>query len=123
MTNCVAIFFLGGARAAVEDQEDWLVLLGALLLLHVSLVLAKEFRVKLDVARLINTVNIAEASSDAEIWGDFDQCGVDVVNIFGLGVKGIIVNIFIVNTIFLTASDSNFLFDILSITGSEVGAV
>ncbi len=52
----------------MEDKKDWLVLLCALLLFDVLLVFLQQLRMELDVAGLVDTVNIAEASSDAEVW-------------------------------------------------------
>jgi len=52
----------------VEDQEQRLLLLSVDLLLGVSLVLAEQFWVKLDISWLVNTVNVSESSSDREIW-------------------------------------------------------
>lgn len=47
-----------GAGAAVEDEEDGLVILGSKFLADETLVLSKELGVELDVAWLINTVDV-----------------------------------------------------------------
>jgi hypothetical protein len=93
----------------VEDEEDWLVFLCVILLLNICLMLGEQFRVEFDIARLVDTMDIAEASSDAEIGGDLDKGRPDVVDVFGLGIERVVVNILVVHTIFLTAGDADFL--------------
>jgi hypothetical protein len=93
----------------MEDQEDWLVLLRSNSILDMLLVLAEKFGVKLDITGLVDTMNIAESCSDGEVWGDWGKSLVDRKDIFGLGVKGVVVNVLIVNTIFLAPSDTDFL--------------
>jgi hypothetical protein len=65
--------------------------------------------VQLDIARLVDTVNVAKASSDGEVGRDLGKCGPDLVNVFGLCVERVVVNIFVVDTILLATSDANFL--------------
>jgi len=48
-----------GAGAAMEDEEDGLLLLAAELLAHESLVLAKQLGVELDIAGLVYSVDAA----------------------------------------------------------------
>ena len=55
----------------MEDQENWLLLLGSNGILDELLVLAEELRVELDVTWLVNTVNVSETSCDREVWGDW----------------------------------------------------
>lgn len=93
----------------MEDEEDRLVSLSALLVLDVLLVLVEEFGVELDIARLVNTVHITEACGNGEIRRDLLQGGVDLVNILGLGIERVVVDILVVDTIFFTTSDANFL--------------
>jgi hypothetical protein len=93
----------------VEDQEDRLVLLGSNSVLDELLVLAEKFWVKLDISWLVHTVNIAEPSSNGEVWGNWLKSLVNGKNVLRLGVKRVVVNILVVNTIFLTASNTNFL--------------
>jgi hypothetical protein len=93
----------------VEDEENGLVLLGASLLLDVGLVLGEELGVEADVAGLVDTVNIAETSSNGEVGGDGGESVVDGENVLGLGVEGVVVNVLVVDTVLLTTSDSNFL--------------
>lgn len=104
----VAVFFLGGPGTTVENEEDRL-LFGALLFLDVLLMLVKQLWVKADVARLVNAVDVAEASGDGEIRRNLLQRGIDLVDVLGLSVERVVVDVFIVNTILLTASDTNFL--------------
>jgi hypothetical protein len=93
----------------VEDQEDWLVLLGSNGILNVLLVLAEKLWVELDVSGLVDTVNVSETSGDGEVRGDWLEGFVDGKDILGLSVEGVVVDILVVNTIFLTTSDTDFL--------------
>jgi hypothetical protein len=93
----------------MEDEEDWLVRGSRFLLLDVLLMLVEQFRVEADVARLVDTMHIAKACGNGEVGRDLFEGGVDVVNVFGLGVEGVVVNVFIVDTVFLTTSDTDFL--------------
>ena len=71
--------------------------------------LLQQFWVKLDVAWLVHTVHIAKSSRDGEIWADLLQSVVDLPDVFGLRVQGVVVDIFVVHAIFFTASNANFL--------------
>lgn len=93
----------------MEDKEHWLVGLCAFLLLDISLVLVEQLGVELNVAWLVDTVNVSKASSDREVWADLRQSGPDLVNVLWLSIEGVVVYIFVVNTIFLTTSDADFL--------------
>jgi hypothetical protein len=70
----------------VEYEEDGLVILALDLLLDELLVLLEQFRAELDVTRLVNTVDVTEASGDREVLGDLAQGLVDVKDVFRLGV-------------------------------------
>jgi hypothetical protein len=109
VANSLLVFLLGGAGTTVEDEENGLVLLGAGLLLDVGLVLGEELGVEADVAGLVDTVNIAETSSNGEVGGDGGESVVDGENVLGLGVEGVVVNVLVVDTVLLTTSDTNFL--------------
>ena len=74
-----------------------------------SLVLAKKLGLQLDVTWLVNTVNVTETSGNGEVWGDRRKGVVDVKDILGLCVEGVVVDIFVVDTILLTTSDTDFL--------------
>lgn len=93
----------------MEDQEDWLVLFGVDLVLDVLLVLAQQFRVELDVAGLVHAMYIAEAGGDGEVWADGRERVIDVVDVLWLGVKGVVVDVLVVDPIFLTPGDTDFL--------------
>lgn len=112
----IQILLLGRSGSTVEDQEDWLILLCSNSILDVLLVLAEELWVKLDVSWLVDTVDVTETSSDREVWGDWGKSLVDGKDILGLGVERVVVNIFVVNTILLTASDTDFLWTKLILT-------
>lgn len=55
----------------MEDQEDRFVLLCLDGSLDMCLVLAEELRLKLDIAWLVDTVDVTEAGSDGEVWGNW----------------------------------------------------
>jgi hypothetical protein len=102
---------LGGAGATVEDKSDGLVVLEALLLLDVLLVLLEELRAELDVTRLVDTVNVTEAGGDGEVGRDGVKSLVDLVDVFGLGVEGVVVNGLVVNTVLLATGDTDLHLD------------
>jgi hypothetical protein len=78
-------------------------------------VLGQKLRVKTDISRLVDTVDVSETGGDREIRADGRQTVVDVEDVLWLGVKRVVVNILVVDTIFLTTSDTNFLFELLSV--------
>jgi hypothetical protein len=92
----------------VEDEEDGKVIIGLELVLDVGLVLAEKLRVETDVARGIHTVDVAKGSGNGEEIGDLGESLVDIPDILRLGIKGSVVNVLVVDTIFLTTSDTNF---------------
>lgn len=98
---------LGGSGSTVEDEEDWLVLLGLDGRLDVSLVLAEKGWLELDVSWLVDTVDVSEAGGDGEVWGDWGEGLVDVEDVLWLGVKGVVVDILVVDTILLTSGDTD----------------
>jgi hypothetical protein len=55
----------------VEDQEDWLFLLSSNGILDKLLMLAEKFGVELDIAGLVNTVNVTESGCDGEVGRDW----------------------------------------------------
>jgi hypothetical protein len=65
--------------------------------------------VKLDVSWLVYTVDVAETSSNGEVWRNWLKSLVNGKDILGLGVKGVVVNILVVDTILLSSSNTNFL--------------
>lgn len=93
----------------MEDQEDRLVLLCPNGVLDMLLVLAQKFGVELNVTRLVDTMYVTESGSDGEVWGDWGERLVDSKDILGLSVEGVVVNILVVDTIFLATSDTDLL--------------
>ena len=93
----------------MEDQEDGLVLLCSNGILDILLVLAEKLGVKLDVTGLVNTVDVAKSCSNREVWGNWGESFVDSKDILWLGVKGVVVDILVVDTIFLSTSNTDFL--------------
>lgn len=65
---------------------------------------------KLDITRLVDTVNVTETSSDGEIWGNWRKSLVDGKDILRLCVERVVVNILVVDTVLLTTSDTDFLY-------------
>lgn len=108
------VLFLGGAGAAVEDEEDGLVLLRAGLLLHVFLVLLEEFGVQADVAGLVDSVNVTEASGNREVRADAGKGIVDGEDVLGLSVQRVVVDALVVDAVFLTTGDTDFLRELAS---------
>lgn len=91
----------------MEDKEDRLVVIGLELFLDISLVLTEKLRVQADVTRSIDTVNVTESSSDGEEISDLREGLVDIPDILRLGIEGSVINAFVVDTIFLTTSDTD----------------
>lgn len=107
--NRLGVLLLGGAGATVEDEEDGLVLLAAELLLDELLVLLEQLRVELDVAGLVDTVDITETSGNGEVGADGGEFVVDGEDVLRLSVERVVVNRLVVDTILLTTSDTDFL--------------
>ena len=103
----ILVVFELGAGTAVEDQEDGLLVLGALLLLHVLLVLTQQLRAQLHIARLVHTVHVAKARGDREVGANGRQGLVDLVDVFGLGVEAVVVDALVVDAVFLAAGDAD----------------
>lgn len=105
----LGVLFLGGAGATVEDEEDGLVLVGLDLVLDVFLVLLEQLRVELDIAGLVDTVDITETSGNGEVGADGGELLVDGEDVLGLSVERVVVNGLVVDTILLATSDTDFL--------------
>lgn len=103
----VKVVLLAGAGATVEDKEDWLLILGALLLLDVLLVLLEELWPKLDIAWLVDTVHVTETGGDREVWRNWRESLVDVVNVLWLCVERVVVDGLVVDTVLLTTGDTD----------------
>ena len=93
----------------MEDKENRLWILGRQLVLDVLLVLGQQLGVKLHVARLVDSVDVAEACSNREVRTDWLQGLVDVIDVFWLCVEGCVVYALIVDAVFLATSDADFL--------------
>lgn len=93
----------------MEDEEDGLVGGRTGLLLDVLLVLGEELGVELDVAGLVDTVAVTEASGNGEVGADGGEGVVDGQDVLGLGVEGVVVNILVVDTVLLTTGDTDLL--------------
>ena len=64
---------------------------------------------KFDVARLVDTVDVAEAGGDGEVGARLGERGPDVVDVFGLGVERVVVDVLVVDAVFLAAGNADFL--------------
>lgn len=93
----------------MEDEEDRLVGGRTGLLLDVLLVLREELGVELDVAGLVDTVNVTEASGNGEVGADSGEGVLDGQDVLGLSVEGVVVNILVVDTVLLTTGDTDLL--------------
>mmetsp|Transcript_26744 Transcript_26744/g.37570 ORF Transcript_26744/g.37570 Transcript_26744/m.37570 type:complete len:283 (+) Transcript_26744:620-1468(+) len=101
-------FFICRSGSTVHDKEDGFVILACKLFLGISLMATKTFGLESDITGLVDTVDITEGSSNREHGTNLGECLVDRVNLFGTGVQLFGVNIFIVDTILFTSSDTNF---------------
>lgn len=110
-------FLLAGAGATVEDEEEWLLVLAGGLLTSVLLVVAEDLRGELDVAWLVNTVDITEGRGDREGWGDGGEGLVDLVDLLWLGHKAGGVGGLVVDTVFFTTGDTDLHFEPLAHLG------
>lgn len=93
----------------MEDKEDGLILFPVGFLLDVILVLSKKLRVEFDIARLVDSVDVTKASSDREIRANLGKSLIDVVDVLGLGVEGVVVHLLVIHAVFFAAGNSNFL--------------
>lgn len=66
---------------------------------------------KLDVSGLVHTVNVSESSSDTKVGADGTQSRVDVPYILWLGVELGVVDAGVIDTVLLTASDTDLHFE------------
>jgi hypothetical protein len=55
-------------------------------------------------------VHVAEASGDGEVRADRGEGVVDGEDVLGLGVEGVVVDVFVVDAVFLAAGDTDFLY-------------
>lgn len=71
------------------------------------LVFTQKFRVKLDIARLVNTVNVSESGSDTKVRADGTQGSIDLPDIFRLSVEFGVVDSSVVDPVLLTTSNTD----------------
>jgi hypothetical protein len=71
------------------------------------LMLAQKFRVKFDIARFVNTMDVSESGSDTEVGANGTQSCVDIPNILWLSVKLGVVDAGVIDTVFLSTSDTD----------------
>lgn len=74
---------------------------------------------QLDIARLVYTVDVTEAGRDGEVRTDGGEGLVDVVDIFGLGIQRVIVDVFVIDAILLSSGNSDFLSLLVSIVADS----
>lgn len=70
----------------------------------------EQFRLQLDITGFVYTVDVAKCRRNGEVRGDGRKCGIDFVDVFGLRVQRAVVDISVVNTVFLTTGNTNFLY-------------
>ena len=112
ISNGIQVLLLRRSRSTVEDKENRLVLLRSNGILDILLVLAEKFGVELDIAGLVNTMHVTESGSNGEVWRNWGESLVDGKDVLRLGVEGVVVDILVVDTILLTASNTDFLNDL-----------
>ena len=94
----------------MEDEVDGLRFLGASLFDDVGLVFLQEFGVEADIAWFVDAVDVAEAGGDGEVGGDGGEGIMDCEDVFGLGVEGVVVYVFVVDAVFFAACNADFLY-------------
>lgn len=100
-------FFFRGTRATMEDQEKRLGILAIQLFSSVFLVLAEEFGMQTNVARLVYSVDISKCRGDGEVRADLGKRGENVVYVLRLCVKRGVVHTCIVDAVLLATGDTN----------------
>ena len=93
----------------MEDQEEGLVFLAVDLLLGIGLMLSEELRMQFNVSGLVHTMDISESRGDRKVGRNRGKSFVNLVDIFGLSVKGVVVDTSVVNTVLFTPGDTDFL--------------
>lgn len=94
----------------MEDQEQRFIFLALDFLLRVRLMPPEQLRLQLDITGLIHTVDVSERGRDGEVWGYGGEGGVDLIDILGLGVQRAVVDVCVVDTVFLTTGNADFLY-------------
>jgi len=98
---------VSGAGSTVHDEVDGLLLVGAKLLLSVSLVLAKSLGLESDVTGLVYAMDVAKCGGDGEHVADLGEGLVHGIHLFGGGVELFGINVLVVDTILFAASDTD----------------
>jgi hypothetical protein len=98
----LADFLLGGAGAAVEHEVQG-VGRHAVLVGDVGLRIAQDGRGQLDVARLVDAVDVAEGGGDGEVRADLAQFLVGVGDVGRLGVQRGVVHAAVVHAVLFAA--------------------
>ena len=86
VVNTSVEFLDSRTGTTVEDQEQWLFFLATNLFSGVLLVFSQDFWSQSDVTS-VQTVTVTESSSNGEVWRDWVQSLVYVVNLFWLVYK------------------------------------
>jgi hypothetical protein len=60
--------------------------------------LPEENRLKFDVTRFIDAMDVSKTSSNREVGGDLRKFSVDIPNIFGLSVQSAVVDASVIDT-------------------------
>jgi len=71
------------------------------------LVFAQKLRVKFDISRFVNTVDVSESGRDTEVGTNGTQSRVDVPYIFRLSVELGVVDTGVIHAVLLTTSDTD----------------
>jgi hypothetical protein len=90
-----------------EANSQGFLLLATQLRIRVGLMLFQEFRVQLDVPRLVHTVHVSKRSSDAEVGADLDQRIVHIVHVLWLSVQCGVIDTSVVYTVLLSTGDTD----------------
>mmetsp|Transcript_24492 Transcript_24492/g.52146 ORF Transcript_24492/g.52146 Transcript_24492/m.52146 type:complete len:202 (+) Transcript_24492:272-877(+) len=98
-------------RTSVENELHGLVVTIIELLSEELLGVVKDNRLKVNISRSVNSVDVSEGSGAGE-GGVFNlgKLFVGIPDFFGLGVKTFVVDIGVVNTIFFSSGDTEFEF-------------
>lgn len=89
------------------SHVQWLGDFTTQLLADMFLVFAQKLRVKFDIARFVNAVDISESGRDAEVGANSIQRRVDIPDILRLSVELGVVDASVIDTVLLTASDTD----------------
>lgn len=100
-----------GTGTTVEDEENGLVVGGLELLLNIGLVLTQKSGLELDVTGLVDTVDVTESGGNGEVRGNGGELTVDIPDVLGLSVELGVGDVRVVDTVFLTTSDTDLHLD------------